>query len=99
MKASLIPSLCLALSLFTFALPFQASAEEVKLPVGQQAAEKQALARPTQGMNKDQVEARFGSPMTLHGAVGDPPISAWEYSDFVVYFERDLVLHTVLKDD
>ncbi len=99
MKASLITSLCLTVSLFTFPLAFQASAEEVKLPVGQQAAEKQTLARPKQGMNKAQVEAKFGRPLNLLGTVGEPPISAWEYADFVVYFEHDLVLHTVLKDD
>jgi len=30
-------------------------------------------------------------------AVGDPPISRWEYADFTVYFEYDRVVHAVLK--
>ncbi len=77
--------------------PLAVIAEEIKLPVGQQAAAKQTLERPSRGMSPQQVEARYGAPLTRHGAVGTPPISSWEYADYLVYFEYNHVLHTVLK--
>ena len=43
-----------------------------------------------------QVEARFGSPTTKHSAVGDPPITRWDYAQFSVFFEYDKVLHAVV---
>lgn len=73
------------------------SAEVVTMPVGAQAKHKQQVSRPLNGMTRAQVEAKYGTPRTARGPVGEPPISAWEYADYVVYFEYDLVLHTVLK--
>jgi hypothetical protein len=52
---------------------------------------------PARGMNMDNVEHIFGSPLEKQPAVGKPPISRWVYSDYVVYFEYNLVLHTVMK--
>jgi hypothetical protein len=43
------------------------------------------------------VETKFGAPMSRRSAVGDPPISSWEYADFTVFFEYDRVLHAVNK--
>jgi hypothetical protein len=42
------------------------------------------------------VESRFGPPSNRHAAVGNPPITRWDYPQFSVYFENDRVLHTVL---
>ena len=53
---------------------------------------------PENGLKKTDVEARFGTPSVRHDAVGNPPISRWDYDDYYVYFEYDLVLHTVLKE-
>ncbi|MGQ9425187.1 hypothetical protein ACXYTJ_06405 [Gilvimarinus sp. F26214L] len=75
----------------------QSSAESVQVPVGQQAEQKWTMKRPVTGMSQDQVEDFFGKPVNWREAVGDPPISSWIYEDFVVYFEYDRVLHTVLK--
>lgn len=72
-------------------------ADELIIPVGQQAAEKQSLERPIQGVTKDSVQAKYGDPQEWSDPVGDPPISSWEYQDFIVYFEHDRVLHSVLK--
>jgi hypothetical protein len=55
------------------------------------------VAKPTSGMTAESVEANFGSPDAKVAPVGDPPISRWEYSDFVVFFEYDRVIHTVVK--
>jgi hypothetical protein len=56
-----------------------------------------ADTRPTRGMSMDRVEARFGAPITRVNAVGEPPITRWEYADFTVYFEHRLVIHAVQK--
>ena len=53
--------------------------------------------RPIRGMSMDRVEARFGAPITRMAAVGEPPITRWEYADFTVYFEHRLVIHAVQK--
>jgi hypothetical protein len=74
-----------------------ALAETVKVPVGQQAPEKQGMQVPRRGIKKDAVEAGFGTPLAKSAAVGEPPISYWEYPDYFVYFEWERVLHTVLK--
>ena len=51
--------------------------------------------RPTRGMSQERVIERFGEPQQKHGPVGDPPIIRWDYADFSVYFEGNLVLHSV----
>lgn len=53
--------------------------------------------KPTRGMTQARVEQRFGAPMARRGAVGDPPISSWEYDGFTVYFEYDKVIHSVTR--
>jgi len=54
---------------------------------------------PRQMMTKPQVRERYGEPEARHGPVGDPPISRWDYAGFSVYFEHDLVLHSVRPGD
>jgi hypothetical protein len=44
------------------------------------------------------VAAKFGTPVTKVPAVGKPPISRWEYPGFVVYFEADHVIHSVVPN-
>jgi hypothetical protein len=78
-------------------LSLPAAADKVVIPVSQQAADKQALERPTLGISQEQVRERFGDPQDWTDPVGEPPISSWEYKDFIVYFEHNLVLHSVLK--
>jgi hypothetical protein len=55
------------------------------------------VAAPARGMTMAQVASKFGDPVTKVPAVGNPPISRWEYSGFVVYFERDHVIHAVVS--
>lgn len=57
------------------------------------------VLRPTQGMSMTQVEAKFGAPTNKLPAVGEPPISRWQYSDFEVFFEYDKVIHSVVKHE
>ncbi len=53
--------------------------------------------RPTRGMTQSSVEAKYGAPQSKVAAVGEPPISRWEYDGFVVYFEYDKVIHAVVR--
>jgi hypothetical protein len=53
---------------------------------------------PARGMTMSQVASKFGAPVTKVPAVGNPPISRWEYPGFVVYFERDHVIHSVVSE-
>ena len=51
---------------------------------------------PVNGMSMDDVLASSGEPENKHAAVGDPPITAWDYDSWSVYFEYELVLFSVL---
>ena len=53
--------------------------------------------KPTRGMSQESVQANFGAPQSTVAAIGDPPISRWEYAEFVVFFEHNLVIHSVTK--
>lgn len=50
---------------------------------------------PRRGSSMTTVEGRFGAPRARHAAVGQPPITRWDYETFSVYFEYQHVLHTV----
>ncbi|NND45099.1 MAG: phosphodiesterase [Xanthomonadales bacterium] len=51
---------------------------------------------PVNGQSKQAIESKFGTPDQKHSAVGDPPISRWDYGRYSVYFEYDRVLFSVL---
>lgn len=72
-------------------------ADEVAVPVMNQADRSTAQNLPQNGQTQDAVRARLGAPQNITGPVGDPPISTWEYPEFIVYFEGQNVIHTVLK--
>lgn len=61
------------------------------------AARFESAGKPTRGMTQARVEQSYGQPSSRGSAVGDPPISRWEYPDFVVFFEYDKVIHAVSK--
>ena len=54
-------------------------------------------ARPSRGMTQAKVESKYGSPTSVNAPVGEPPITRWEYADFVVFFEFNMVIHAVAK--
>ena len=56
------------------------------------------VATPTRGMSMGEVTTKFGVPVTKVPAVGNPPISRWEYPGFVVYFEHEHVIHSVIAN-
>jgi hypothetical protein len=71
-------------------------AEIIKIPVGQQQSAASGQEIPRQGDSSSQVKARYGEPQQWTAAVGDPPISRWQYPGFAVYFEHDRVIHAVM---
>jgi hypothetical protein len=70
-----------------------ASADELKMTPAPQGGGNQ----PARGMSMEKVEAAFGAPSNRVAAVGNPPITRWEYPGFVVFFEHNIVLHSVVK--
>lgn len=93
-RACLIGSLVIATQA---SLLGTAQADTLLIPLGSQAPELQSTTRPAKGLSTEEVIQIFGKPLKQTPAVGDPPISRWTFDDFVVYFESDKVIHTVLK--
>jgi hypothetical protein len=60
------------------------------------AVKQSDVPTPARGMSMDQVAGKFGAPATKTPAVGQPPISRWEYPGFIVYFEHEHVIHSVV---
>lgn len=54
-----------------------------------------AVQKPKRGITMTQVEAKFGAPVAKHDAVGQPPITRWDYTGFSVFFEHDRVIDSV----
>jgi hypothetical protein len=55
------------------------------------------VERPGRGMTMKTVEAKYGAPQQRHPAVGQPPITRWDYPSFSVFFEHEYVIHAVLN--
>jgi hypothetical protein len=85
------------ITLFSAALtaPFT-TAETITLPLGEQ-TKQSAMDLPMRSMNKQDVLRDFGDPQEITDAVGEPAISQWVYADYVVYFEDNWVLYSVVK--
>lgn len=69
------------------------NAESIAVPIAQQG--NNSVETPKNGINKAKVESQYGAPLQRVSSIGEPPISKWVYQDFTVYFENDLVLHSV----
>ena len=74
-----------------------AGAQNLDMSGGNQSATFDQAGKPTRGMTQANVEANFGAPQSMRDAIGEPPISRWEYAGFVVFFEYDRVIHSVSK--
>ena len=53
---------------------------------------------PRRGMDMANVRNIFGEPAREHPAVGEPPITRWDYDGYSVFFEHDKVLHSVVTE-
>ena len=84
------------ISIAAVALSLPLVAEQITLPIGEQTRVSE-LTLPDRSMTKDVVRESFGDPREIKDPVGVPPIRAWEYQGFVVYFEQQWVLHAVVR--
>jgi len=64
---------------------------------GVQESAQSADLRPRRGTSMANVEAQFGAPTERRSAIGEPPISRWEYPGFTVFFEHEHVVHSVVR--
>ncbi len=87
----LLHSLILASAVLTIS-PLQA--DTLSIPVGEQNS-AQAAPLPQRGASFDAVMRSWGEPTKRHAAVGQPPITRWDYSGFSVYFEYSHVIDSV----
>ena len=78
-------------------LAMAAGAQNMDMSASDRTATFNEAGKPTRGMSQDRVEANFGAPQNVRAPIGDPPITRWEYADFVVFFEYDKVIHAVSK--
>jgi len=92
--AKVTAKLLLALSL---GIAVGVGAQNLDMRAGDRSASFDEPGKPTRGMTQTRVEAAFGAPQNRRAPVGDPPITRWEYADFVVFFEHDKVIHAVSK--
>lgn len=91
---SLMKKVITSLVFILVSLSTVAFADTVSLPVGQQS--HQAITTPEKGKSMEQVEADFGVPLEKSAPIGEPPITKWHYQKFTVYFEADIVIHSVI---
>jgi len=73
------------------------SAQNLDMSGAEGSATFDQAGKPTRGMSQESVQANYGSPQSSSAAVGEPPISRWDYAGFVVFFEHDKVIHSVTK--
>lgn len=86
------------LCMLAFVFSFSAAGLAETRPAGQVlTAQASDQGRPARGLSMARVEAKYGQPSKKYAAVGDPPITRWEYPGFIVYFEYQTVIHSVTK--
>jgi len=83
------------LMLIAAALHAQTAAAETLVVDDQVVVRASTVERPARGLTMSAVEARFGAPQLRHATVGQPPITRWDYPGFSVFFEDQIVLHSV----
>jgi hypothetical protein len=96
------PSLYLAMLLAAAAGAAMPPAARADVLLMQRVQQEQGRDLPSRGMTMAQVESRFGAPAArMDPRGGDstvhPVINRWEYPGFIVYFEREHVIDTVMK--
>ncbi|MDH4106676.1 MAG: hypothetical protein OEW35_00010 [Gammaproteobacteria bacterium] len=87
----------LALAVLAGVAAAGAGADTLQMGGSEFASQFEQPGKPKRGMTQANVEAQFGAPQSRRAPVGDPPISRWEYANFVVFFEHDRVIHAVSK--
>jgi len=90
----------LFLSVLSFStIPGYSFADTLVIPdiSNQPSNSPEGVPRPTRGMTMDQVREQYGEPQEVKGPVGNPPITRWYYERFIVNFEREYVIHSMVR--
>lgn len=77
-------------------MPVQADVLSIAEPTYNTPNSASGVLRPTRGMSMRLVEQQFGAPQQKYDPKGTPVITRWQYSQFDVYFENQLVIHSVV---
>ena len=67
--------------------------DQLTIPGHVATTDKQVM--PERGRSMDDVLSEFGEPDERFGPVGEPPITEWVYGGFRIYFEYEIVLHSI----
>ncbi len=94
-----LPFAMLAFAAGAMLAPSPAHADDLLIKRVQQ---EKGMNLPARGLTKSQVVKRYGEPLRkLAPRGGDtrlhPVINRWEYAKYIVYFEHDHVIHSVLN--
>jgi hypothetical protein len=95
----LLAALAIGFGVAGYAVPQPVHADNLLIHRVQQ---EKGMHLPARGMTMAQVERKYGAPQRkLSPRGGDtkkhPVINRWEYANFIVYFEHDHVIHSVLN--
>jgi len=82
------------LTLFLAMATLQVNAQVVKTPQSSTQVVVNS-SMPNRGLSKIQVETRFGPPSSKQGPVGKPSIYRWDFNNYSVFFENNIVIHSV----
>jgi len=91
----LIPSLLLTIGIL-LSIPVTADVLLIDAIHNEPPNAPAGIYRPSRGMTMDTVKATFGMPDAEHAAVGEPPITRWDYPNYTVFFEHQYVLNSVV---
>lgn len=86
----------IVIALLVASLTLGAASAETMVVKGELTVVPSSISRPTRGMHMAEVKRRFGAPLKRHAAVGQPPITRWDYARYSVFFEDHIVIHTVV---
>ena len=72
------------------------------VPLSAKVQQEQNMNLPKRGMSMAQVKSEYGAPLKVLATRGgssryQPPIHRWEYPNYIVYFEYEHVIHSVLR--
>lgn len=88
-----LSSLSLVIALSTMGLtPTTAYSEVLQMP---EAPQSFTVTLPGRGMSMTEVLEKFGEPQSKDPEVGEPPITRWNYPNYVVVFEYQYVIHSL----
>lgn len=87
----------LAVTMLGMALPASADSLSIAEPTYTTPNTENGVNRPVRGMTMEQVEQRYGTAEQHYATIGTPAITRWQYAQFDVYFEDQLVIHSVVR--